>query len=148
MMKMDALMARLLETALADGVPCLVGTASKAGRPQISPKGSVAVFDDGTLSYWERSHRSSQAHIAENARVVVYYRNFERAAEMPWRGGAIRFHGTARVVSEGPQRERAWKLTVPAEQERDPEKKGVAVLIDVELIEDLSGTVVMKKDEA
>ena len=66
MIKMTPLMKELLDKALEDGTPCLIGTASKEGRPQISPKGSVAVFDDDKLCYWERSHRSSQKRIAEN----------------------------------------------------------------------------------
>ena len=41
----------LVDKALADGTPCLVGTALKDGRPQISPKGSVAVFNDDTLCH-------------------------------------------------------------------------------------------------
>ena len=75
MIKMTPLMKDLLDKALADGTPCLIGTASKDGRPQISPKGSVAVFSDDMLSYWERSHRSSQKRIGENPNVTVYYRN-------------------------------------------------------------------------
>ena len=65
MIKMTPVMKDLLDKALADGTPCLVGTASKDGHPQISPKGSVAVFNDDTLCYWERSHRSSQKRSAK-----------------------------------------------------------------------------------
>ena len=39
MIKMTPLMKELLDKALEDGTPCLIGTASKDGRPQISPKG-------------------------------------------------------------------------------------------------------------
>ena len=53
----------LLNSALADGTFCLVGTASKDGRPQISPKGSVVVFNDDTLCYWERSNRSAAKRV-------------------------------------------------------------------------------------
>jgi hypothetical protein len=143
--QMTELMAKLLATALDDGTPCLVGTASKDGMPQISPKGSVAVFNPTTLSYWERSFRSSQAHIEENPNVVVYYRNAARTAEIPWRGAALRFHGKARIVKSGPDLERAWDLAGDLERGKDPERKGYAVLIDVEKIEELSGTVVMAK---
>jgi Pyridoxamine 5'-phosphate oxidase len=144
--KISAVMRDLLSKALADGTPCLVGTASKEGHPQISPKGSLAVFDEQTLCYWERSHRSSQAHIEGNAHVVVYYRNAARAKENPYRSSAIRFHGTARIVRSGPERERAWQLTNSEEQSKDPDKKGFAVLIDVERIEELSGAVIMTRD--
>lgn len=146
MIAMTDLMAELLDKALADGTPCLLGTASKSGDPQIGPKGSIARYDGQTLSFWERSFRSTLAHIKENPRVVVYYRNPGRASEMPFRGAALRFHGNARVVDDPKVRERVWELTVPLEKEKDPERKGVAILIDVDLIEELSGTVVMKRD--
>ena len=61
----------LLNSALADGTPCLLGTASKDGHPNISPKGSVVVFDDQTLCYWERSGRGAARRLAENAHVCI-----------------------------------------------------------------------------
>jgi hypothetical protein len=134
-----------LEIAPDDGVPCLVGTSNKDGHPQISPKGSVAVFDPETLSFWERSFRSSYDAIEQNPNVVVYMRNPKRK-EIPHRGSALRFHGEARIATSETERERAWQLQNAGEKERDPERKGVAVLIRVDLIEDLAGTVVMKRD--
>ena len=145
MIQMDDLMAHLLITAPDDGVPCLVGTASKDGHPQISPKGSVAVFDPETLSFWERSFRSSYEAIEENPQIVVYYRNSKRASEMPYKGAALRFHGVARVANDA-ERERAWELTNVAEQGRDPEKKGIGILIRVDKIEELSGTVIQERN--
>ena len=51
MIEMTDEMKELLGNALADRMACLVGTATKDGRPQISPKGSVMVFDKDTLAY-------------------------------------------------------------------------------------------------
>ncbi len=146
MIKMTDLMRNLLRSALADGTPCLVGTATRDGKPQISPKGSVAVLDDQTLCYWERSFRTAFAHLGENPNVVVYYRNFARTSEIPYRGAAMRLHGRARIVKDGAEREKVWNATVPAEQERDPQKAGVGVLITVDRIEELSGAVIMQRD--
>src|SRR3954453_9116330 len=98
MIKITPVIKDLLDKALADGTPCLIGTESKNGHPQISPKGSVAVFSDDTLCYWERSHRSSQARLGENANGVVYSPNPARK-ENPSLAGSIRFHGKARVVT-------------------------------------------------
>jgi predicted pyridoxine 5'-phosphate oxidase superfamily flavin-nucleotide-binding protein len=143
---MTELMARLLTTSAADGVPALVGTVSSDGRPQISPKGSVTVYSDDTLCFWERSYRSVERNLVDNPRVVVYYRNQARSKEIPYASAAIRFHGTARIVKDGPERDRAWELTIPGEKQRDPDRKGYAVLIKVDLIEELSGNVIMKAD--
>jgi predicted pyridoxine 5'-phosphate oxidase superfamily flavin-nucleotide-binding protein len=145
MIKITPVMRELLDKALEDGTPCLIGTASRDGHPQISPKGSVAVFDDQTLCYWERSHRTSQTRIGENPRVVVYYRNPARK-ENPYRASCIRFHGKARIVLSGPERDKAWELTNQEEQSEDPEKKGAAVLIALDLIEQIDSKVIMQRD--
>lgn len=145
MIKITPMMKELLDSALADGTPCLIGTASKDGRPQISPKGSVAVFGDDKLCYWERSHRTSQARIGENPNVTVYYRNPARK-ENPYRAGCIRFHGKARVVTGGPERDRAWELTNHEEQSKDLQKKGAAVLIDLDRIEQIDSSIIMQRD--
>jgi predicted pyridoxine 5'-phosphate oxidase superfamily flavin-nucleotide-binding protein len=146
MIKMTELMRELLTNAVAEGVPCLLGTATKDGRPQISPKGTLAVFDDETLSFWERSYRTSYNAFLENPRVVVYYRNGPRTAELPFRNGAVRFHGVARITEDEAERARVFALSPAIEQSRDPQRKGVAVLIRVDLIEDLAGEVIMQRD--
>jgi predicted pyridoxine 5'-phosphate oxidase superfamily flavin-nucleotide-binding protein len=131
MIKMTSLMRDLLSTAHDEKVPCLVATASKDGVPQLSPRGSMAVYDDETLSFWEYSLKKTYQNIQENPQVAVYYRNVARAKEIPYHGAAIRFYGAARIYANGPERERAWELTVPLEKEKDPEKIGVGVLIRV-----------------
>ena len=68
----DEMVSRL-DSALAEGYSCLVGTASKDGEPQISPKGSVMAFNRDTLAYWERAKRSALDNVVENPQVVVYY---------------------------------------------------------------------------
>ena len=140
MIEMTDEMKELLDSALADRMSCLVGTATKDGRPQISPKGSVMVFDKETLAYWERSLRSALDNVAENPHVVVYYNNPEK--RLRWR-----FYGTATVHKSGPVREEVMSRTVQAELDRDPERKGVAVVVRVDLINELSGNVLQQRDE-
>ncbi len=128
----------LINAALADGAPCLVGTAARDGWPQISPKGSVLVLDDQTLAYWERVRRTAQTNIAANPKVVVWYRNPAKADQLP-RGAAVRFYGTASAHESGSVADLVWEKCVPAERDRDPERKGLAVVIKVERVEDLAG---------
>ena len=49
---------KLINNAWDDGYPCLLATAGKDG-PNISVKGSMIVFDDKHLAYWERSKKKS-----------------------------------------------------------------------------------------
>ena len=48
----------LIRSAWDDGAPCLLATQGPNG-PNISPKGSMVVFDDTHLAYWERSKRKA-----------------------------------------------------------------------------------------
>ena len=50
----------LIRSAWDDGYPCLLATEGPDG-PNISPKGSMVVFDDEHLAYWERSKRQALA---------------------------------------------------------------------------------------
>ena len=144
--KINDMMRHVLGSAFSDGVPPLVGTVMKDGRPQISPKGTLAVYDDEHLCFWERSFRTSYGALVDNPKVVVYYHNQARAQEMGIRNGAMRFHGEARLANEGAERDRIWDLSPTAEQQRDPERKGTGFIIRVELIEDLAGVVLMRRD--
>ncbi len=127
-------MRQRINGALADGYPCLVGTASPDGKPQISIRGSVAVFNEGTLCWWERSMRSSVDNLDENPQAVIFYRN--GGERIHWR-----FHGRVTLHESGAIRERAMGLTPTAELNRDPERIGVAALLHVESVTELSGNV-------
>ena len=131
-------MRDLLNNALAEGFPCFLGTASKDGVPQISMKGSVAVFDDDTLCYWERAKRSALENVGDNPNVVIFYRN--PGKRINWR-----IHGIAAINESGEKRDRVLSLTPQAELDRDPDLVGVAVLVKVDKITELSGNVLQER---
>ena len=110
-------MREMIDSALADRAPCILGSVSGSGEPQISLKGSVMVYDEETLAYWERARRSSFRNVAENPNVVVFYRNPEK--RVTWR-----FHGAASIHEAGPLRQEVMDRTVQSELDRDPERRG------------------------
>ena len=117
---------------------CLVGTVQPNGFAQISPRGSTMVYDDEHLALWERGKGSTNAQLKDGAKVTVYLRKPQlREAGILPKGGIARFYGTAQVVKSGAAYEEVWKRLVAPEKERDPDKKGFAVLIKVERAEDL-----------
>ena len=132
-------MKELLYSALADGFTPLIGTASKDGWPQISPKGSMMVYDGDTLAYWERSKRSAMENLAENSKVVIYYNN--QSTRTRWR-----FYGTATIHESGTIRDDVMAKTIQAELDRDPERTGVAVLVKVDKVGELSGNILQQRD--
>lgn len=132
-------MRQLIDNAMAEHAPCILGTASKDGRPQISMKGSVLVFDRETLAYWERAKRSALENVEDNPQVVIFYRNPEKRINR-------RFHGTATVYESGAIRDSVMNRTVQAELDRDPERTGVAVLVKLDQVGELSGNVLQRRE--
>ena len=127
-----------INNALADGAPCLVGTVSEDGQPQISPKGSVLVHDGSHLAYWERSHRTALANVRKGSKIVIYFRNPAKAEVLP-QGATLRFYGTPRIVESGPERDAVMAKVVKRELDADPGRKGAAVIVDIHRITDLRG---------
>ncbi len=128
-----------INSAFPDFV-CLVGTAQPDGYAQISPRGSTMVFDDNHLALWERGKGSTTAALHDGSKVTVYFRKPQLRADgvLP-KGGIARFYGTAKVVKSGAQYDEVWRKLVQPEKDRDPDKKGFAVLIKVDRAEDLDG---------
>ena len=119
---------------------CLVGTVLPNGFAQVTPRGSVQVFDDEHLMLWERGRGSTTENMQDGSKVTVYFRDpkLREAGVLP-SGGVARFYGIAKIHKTDPIREQVWTKLIQAEKDRDPEKKGFAVLIKVERAEDLGG---------
>jgi len=128
-----------INTAFPDNV-CLVGTALPNGYAQITPRGSTMVFDDDHIALWERGKGSTTGNLHDGSKVTVYFRKPQLRADgvLP-KGGIARFYGTAKVVKSGAAYDEVWRRLVQPEKDRDPDKKGFAVLIKVERAEDLDG---------
>ena len=140
MISIEGEMRDLLNNALDDGCYSYVGTASRDGRPQISMRGSLSVYDGETLAFWERSRRSSLDNVTENPQVVIFYRNPDK--RINWR-----FHGTATLHETGEIRDKVMAQTPQPELDRDPERTGIAVLVRIDEITALSGEVLQRREE-
>jgi hypothetical protein len=119
---------------------CLVASVLPDGFAQVTPRGSTMVYDDTHIGLWERGTGSTTGNLADGASLTVYFRKPQLREEgiLP-KGGIARFYGRARIYKSGPVYEEVWRRLVQPEKDRDPEKHGFAVLIDVERAEDLGG---------
>jgi hypothetical protein len=129
-----------INTAFPNDV-CLIGTVLPNGYAQITPRGSALVYDDQHFSLWERGRGSTAENLTDGTKVTVYFRKPQLRADgiLP-KGGIARFYGTARLFKSGPIYEEVWTRLIQPEKDRDPDKKGFAVLIEVERAEELDGT--------
>jgi hypothetical protein len=119
---------------------CLVGSVLPNGFAQVSPRGSTMVFDDAHIALWERGKGTTNANLADGAPLTVFFRKPQLREEgvLP-KGGIARLYGRARIYRSGPIYEEVWRRLVQPEKDRDPEKNGHAVLIEIERAEDLDG---------
>jgi len=132
MIKLTDQMREEIDSGLAKGNPCLVATVSGDGVPNVGYKGSVMVFDDESLAYWERTRQGTASNLEANPNVMILFRN-------PQTRAAWRFTGKAAVYKEGSMRDQVMGRTVQAELDRDPERKGYAVVVKVDKVLGLTG---------
>ena len=131
-------MKELIDNALANGSPCILATVSADGEPDIGYKGSMMVFDNESLAYWERTKRVHMKNVKENPRVIVLFRDAKTKA-------AWRFHGTATVHESGQIRDQVMARTVKDELDKDPERKGAEVVIRLDKITNMGGQVLSSR---
>jgi predicted pyridoxine 5'-phosphate oxidase superfamily flavin-nucleotide-binding protein len=139
MIKWTAEMRSALDSALTDRSPCLVATASAAGVPDVSFRGSVLVFDDEHLAFWERAKGETLRNLEENPGVCVFYRNAE--SRVSWR-----FYGEARVLREGEVRAQIMERVNAFELAQDVDRTGFAVLIRVDRVRSRNETIMSRSE--
>ncbi len=119
---------------------CLVASVLPNGFAQVTLRGSTMVYDDEHLALWERGKGTTNANLDDGTKVTVFFRNPALRADgtLP-KGGVARFYGIAALHKAGPVYDEVWRRLIQPEKDRDPEKKGFAVLIKVDRAEDFDG---------
>jgi hypothetical protein len=139
MAKIPRALREPINTAFPANV-CLVATALPNGFAQVTPRGSTMVYDDEHIGLWERGSGSTAENMTDGTKVTIYFRNpaLRESGLLP-RGGIARLYGTAKIYRNGAECEEVWRRLVQPEKDRDPDKKGYAVLVKIDRIEDLAG---------
>ena len=129
---------RLITNAWDDGYVCLLGTNGEQG-PNVSPKGSMMLFDDQHLAYWERSKKQALANLQHDNCVVVIYSNMQAQRDKVLESGILRFYGTAELHESGPMHDAIFARLNERESTHVGADTGVGVLIKIERAEDVRG---------
>ena len=128
----------LIRNAWDDGYPCLVATSGREG-PNLTPKGSMIVFDDAHLAWWERSKRAVLENLSHDPRVCVMYANFKAQRDGVLESGFLRFFGSAVLHESGPVRDKIFSMLLPREQTHVGADTGIGVLVKIERAADVRG---------
>jgi hypothetical protein len=139
MAKIPQILHEHINTAFPANV-CLLGSTLPDGFAQITPRGGTMVYDDEHIGLWERGSGSSAEAMHDGSKLMIYFRkpSLREEGVLP-RGGIARFYGTAKIYKSGPVYDEVWRRLVQPEKDRDPDKKGYAVLISIDSAEDLAG---------
>jgi len=118
----------LVNNALGDGAPMLLAAVRPSGAPVLSYRGSVQAFSDDQLGLWVRNGQGGTLEaIRANPNVALVY----RAASVP----VLQFHGRARIAESDAERAQVFESAPERERNADPERKGVAVIVDLDRVE-------------
>jgi hypothetical protein len=139
MVKIPNVLHEHINTAFPANV-CLLASVLPSGFAQVTPRGGTMVYDDEHIGLWERGSGSTAENMTDGSKLTIYFRkpSLREDGTLP-RGGIARFYGTAKIYKSGPVYEEVWRRLIQPEKDRDPEKKGYAVLMAVERAEDLAG---------
>ncbi|MSQ28858.1 MAG: pyridoxamine 5'-phosphate oxidase family protein [Dehalococcoidia bacterium] len=128
-----------LDHALENGNPCLFAVVGPDGYPSMSYRGSLMVYDNDHLAYWDRTLHGAIASTKENPKVSALFR--DPAARVMWRfyGDVVAHH------ADGAIRDAVMARTRQRELDADPERKGIAVMIRVNKVLE-RGAVLMERE--
>jgi hypothetical protein len=130
-LKLTLEMKEMIANAIPDNV-MVFAAVSVDGKPLVTFRGSTSAYSDDQLSVWLRhAGGSTEQAIERHPEVVLLY----RSKTVP----ALQFNGRARVTTDPMERNRAYEISNPLEQKQDPERKGTAVIIDLDLVQGVIG---------
>ncbi|HEY2595367.1 MAG TPA: hypothetical protein VGK33_15855 [Chloroflexota bacterium] len=120
-------MAAAVNGAMDHGTPTVLGYVSEDGQPRLSFRGTTQAYSDDQLAVWARYEDAGlPTAIQKNPHVsVVYYAQGS---------GNLIFEGRAHVENEPSVHNTVFERSPVVEQRADPERKGVAILIDVDKV--------------
>ena len=116
----------LVNGALANGTPMCVAYVDADGQPVLSLRGSTQVFSDRQLCIWVRNPNGGlPTAVRSNPRVSLLYRDSKTRT-------TLIFQGRGRIEADPAVRERVFALSPEVEQNHDPERHGLALIIEIE----------------
>jgi len=134
-LKLTEAMQQAIDQAFESRRPMVISYVDEDNAPQLSYRGSTQVFSDSALAIWVRNPGGRILEsIAKNPAVALLYGYFE-----PDDRGFMIFRGRARIDSSDAVRDRIYGKAHEFERNQDAERKGVAVVIELDSVDGFFG---------
>lgn len=128
-------MKEAVNSAFGARKPIVIAYVDENGAPQLSYRGSTQAYSDTQLAIWVRNPRGRILEsIAKNPAVALLYGYFE-----PNDRAFMIFRGQARTEGSETVRSHVYEHAHEFERDKDKERKGHAVLIDLDSVDGFFG---------
>lgn len=132
-LKLTPTIRNLVNNALVSRHPMVVSYADEHGQPVVSFRGSTQAFSDDQLAIWVRNAGGSFLKaIGKNPKVALMYRDEDTKA-------TYQFQGRAHVATDAAVRKKVYESMAQLERDHDYAETGVALLIDLDLVQGYAG---------
>ena len=134
-LKLTDEMKQAVNDAFGARRPMVISYVDEDMKPQLSYRGSTQTFSDTALAIWVRNPEGRILEsIAKNPAVAMLYGYF-----LPDDRGFMIFRGRARRDDSDTVRDQVYKNSHEFERKQDEERKGVAVVIDLDSVNGFFG---------
>jgi len=140
-LKLSAALKETVNTALARGRMMSVAYVTPDGRPELSFRGSVRAYSDTQLAIWIRNPEGGILKAVASGHPYITLLYGELAAQSK---AFVTFRGRGRVDSSGSVRRKVYDASPEGERNLDEDRKGVALLIDLDSVDGFFGGRVLK----
>jgi len=128
-------MKQAINRAAESGKTITIAYVDETGAPQLSYRGSTQAYSDTQLAIWVRNPQGRILSATKrNPVVALMYGNFDPSAR-----GFMSFRGRARIDDSADARRQVYEQSPEGERNFDKERKGVALLIDLDGVEGFFG---------
>lgn len=125
---LDEVISAAINGALDNGTPIVAAYVDRAGQPQLSLRGTTQVFAPDQLAVWIRDRNGGLLRaLPDNPRLTFFYRD-------PATRANYQIQGRGRVDDDPAVRDAVFDNSPEREQALDPERRGVAVVVDIDRV--------------
>lgn len=132
-MKLTPTIKGFVDNALKTKHPMLIAYCDENGQPVVTFRGSTQAFSDDQLAIWIRNAEGSFIKsIQKNPKVALMYRDEDTKA-------TYQFQGRAHVATDDATRKQVYDTMAQVERDHDFARTGVALIIDLDLVQGYAG---------
>jgi hypothetical protein len=139
-LKLSEEMKKAINEAFGSLKPIAISYVDESGAPHLSYRGSTQAYGDQQLAIWVRSPDGRILEATrKNPAVALIYGNFDPSGR-----AFMIFRGRARVDAGEAARKRVYESAHPFERDKDKDRKGHALIIDLDSVEGFFGGAQLK----